>query len=88
MKRHTPEEIEMLLKFVVGVCLSLTLTGTIFTVLYSLIFVTQPLGQSAPNDEKFFQLINPIATFLTGALSGIMLNKSSSNSKPSKPQPK
>ncbi len=86
MKRHTPEEIEMLLKFVVGVCLSLTLTGTIFTVLYSLIFVTQPLGQSAPNDEKFFQLINPIATFLTGALSGIMLNKSASNPKIQKPQ--
>lgn len=88
MNRHSPEEIETMLKFVVGVCLSLTLTGTIFTVLYSLIFVTQPLGQSAPNDEKFFQLINPIATFLTGALSGIMLNKTSSSSKPSKPQTK
>ena len=84
MNRHTPEEIEMLLKFVVGVCLSLTLTGTIFTVLYSLIFVTQPLGQSAPNDEKFFQLINPIATFLTGALSGIMLNKTTPHPKSQK----
>lgn len=88
MNRHTPEEIEMMLKFVVGVCLSLTLTGTIFTVLYSLIFVTQPLGQSAPNDEKFFQLINPIATFLTGALSGIMLNKSSSHPRSNKTEKK
>ena len=63
MNRHSPEEIETMLKFVVGVCLSLTLTGTIFTVLYSLIFVTQPLGQSAPNDEKFFQLIIQLQPF-------------------------
>ena len=51
-----------------------TLTGIVFVVLYSLIFVTQPMTQS-PNDAKFFELITPIATFLTGILSGIMLGK-------------
>jgi hypothetical protein len=30
----------------------------------------------SPNDEKFFELIQPIATFLTGTLSGIMLSGS------------
>ena len=45
----------------------------IFAVLYSLIFVTQPLNAISPIDQKFFELIIPIATFLTGTLSGIML---------------
>lgn len=53
----------------------MTLLGIIITVLYSLIFVTQPLSIQSPNDAEFFKLINPIATFLTGALSGIMLSK-------------
>jgi chemotaxis response regulator CheB len=43
-------------------------------VLYSLIFVTQPLNAISPIDQKFFELIVPIATFLTGTLSGIMLS--------------
>jgi hypothetical protein len=42
-------------------------------VLYSIIFVTQPLNAMSPIDGKFFELIIPIATFLTGTLSGIML---------------
>jgi hypothetical protein len=36
-------------------------------------FVTQPLNAISPVDNKFFELIIPIATFLTGTLSGIML---------------
>jgi hypothetical protein len=51
----------------------LTLFGIVFVVLYSLIFVTQPLNAISPIDQKFFELIVPIATFLTGTLSGIML---------------
>lgn len=68
--------LEAKLKFIVGICLSFTLTGIIFAVLYSLIHVTQPMNASAPNDMKFFELIQPIATFLTGTLSGIMLTSS------------
>lgn len=56
-----------------NLCLALTLTGIVFVVLYSLIFVTQPLNAISPIDQKFFELIVPIATFLTGTLSGIML---------------
>jgi hypothetical protein len=61
------------LKFFIGICLALTLVGIVFVVLYSLIFVTQPMNAIAPIDQKFFELIIPIATFLTGTLSGIML---------------
>jgi hypothetical protein len=70
---YTEEELMARLKFFIGICLSLTLFGIVFVVLYSLIFVTQPLNAISPIDQKFFELIIPIATFLTGTLSGIML---------------
>ena len=62
------------LKFFIGICLALTLTGIVFVVLYSIIFITQPLNAISPIDQKFFEMIIPIATFLTGTLSGIMLS--------------
>jgi hypothetical protein len=79
MKKIRGDELDVLLKFIVGVILAMTLAGIIFTVLYSLIFVTQPIGFQSPNDAEFFKLISPIATFLTGALSGIMLTKKDSH---------
>ena len=70
---YTGEQLMDRLKFFIGICLALTLTGIVFVVLYSIIFVTQPLNAISPIDQKFFELIIPIATFLTGTLSGIML---------------
>jgi hypothetical protein len=70
---YTEEQLMARLKFFIGICLALTLTGIVFVVLYSIIFVTQPLNAMSPIDQKFFELIIPIATFLTGTLSGIML---------------
>ena len=72
-QRYTEDELMARLKFFIGICLALTLFGIVFVVLYSLIFVTQPLNAISPIDQKFFELIIPIATFLTGTLSGIML---------------
>lgn len=73
MSIYTEQELMARLKFFVGICLALTLVGIVFVVLYSLIFVTQPMNAISPMDQKFFELIIPIATFLTGTLSGIML---------------
>ena len=70
---YTEEQLMARLKFFIGICLALTLFGIVFVVLYSLIFVTQPLNAISPIYQKFFELIIPIATFLTGTLSGIML---------------
>jgi len=72
-ERYTTEELNARLKFFIGIVLGLTLFGIVFVVLYSLIFVTQPMNGMSPVDNKFFELIIPIATFLTGTLSGIML---------------
>jgi len=72
-EKYTSEELHARLKFFIGIILGLTLFGIVFVVLYSLIFVTQPMNGMSPVDNKFFELIIPIATFLTGTLSGIML---------------
>jgi hypothetical protein len=78
---YTDEQLMVRLKFFIGICLALTLTGIVFVVLYSIIFVTQPLNAISPIDQKFFELIIPIATFLTGTLSGIMLAGNSKEDK-------
>jgi hypothetical protein len=79
IKYWTPEE---LLRFIVGVVLSFTLMFIVATVLYSLIFVSQPMEGQSPNDAEFFKLINPIATFIVGALAGLMAGQGSGSIKP------
>jgi len=86
--RMTDQELMIRLKVFVGVCLALTLMGIVFVVLYSIIFVTQPLEAISPIDTKFFELIIPIATFLTGTLSGIMLGSTGKEKdEPPAPEP-
>lgn len=72
-ERYTETELMVRLKVLIGSCLAFTLIGIVFTVLYSIMFVTQPLDAISPIDSKFFELIIPVATFLCGTLSGIML---------------
>ena len=48
--------------------------------LYALIFVEQPIGAQAENDKMFFNLLNSIATFITGTLAGILIGKTNSGS--------
>jgi hypothetical protein len=78
----SPEE---LLRFIVGIVLSLTLTFIVATVLYSLVFVSQPMEGQSPNDAEFFKLISPIATFIVGALAGLMAGQGNGSMKPKKP---
>lgn len=40
-------------------------------------------GQS-PNDAEFFKLVNPIATFIVGALAGLMAGQGNGSIKPEK----
>lgn len=79
---YSDEQLMTRLKVFIGGTLALTLFGIVFVVLYSLIFVTQPLNAISPIDTKFFELIIPIATFLTGTLSGIMLSGTNKEQKP------
>ena len=82
-REWSPEE---LLRFIVGVVLSVTLMFIVATVLYSLIFVSQPMDGQAPNDAEFFKLINPIATFIVGALAGLMAGQGNGSMSPKPPE--
>ena len=70
--KNDPDVMEAKLRYFIGVALTVILGGTIFVILYSLVFVTQPLGESSENDRKFFELLTPIASFIVGALGGVM----------------
>ena len=72
MSRINPDVMEARLRYFIGVALTFILGGTIFFILYSLVFVTQPLGETSENDRKFFELLTPIASFIVGALGGVM----------------
>ena len=77
--------LEAKLRYFIGISLTFLLGGTIFTILYSLVFVTQPMGESSENDRKFFELLTPIASFIVGALGGVL---AASNNKPQKEEEK
>jgi peptidoglycan/LPS O-acetylase OafA/YrhL len=75
-------DLDSLLRFVIGVTLSITLMGIVGVVLYSLVFVTQPMNGMAPNDEAFFNLITPIATFIVGSLGTLLAMNKKPNQEP------
>jgi hydrogenase/urease accessory protein HupE len=69
-------DLDTVLRFIIGCTLALTLTGIMAAVLWSLIFVQQPMTGMAPIDAKFFELITPIATFIVGSLGTLLaMNK-------------
>lgn len=82
-KRLTPEELHARLIVTIGILLALVFSGSVFAMLYALVFVTQPMAQ-APNDAAFIDLVSTLCVFLTGTLSGIL----SANGLKSKPKPK
>ena len=81
-RRYTPEELHARLIVTIGILLALVFAGSVFAMLYALVFVTQPMAQ-APNDAAFIDLVSTLCVFLTGTLSGIL----SANGLKSKPKP-
>ena len=67
----TPGEIKARLVLVVALGLTISFVVTILSLIYGLLFVTQPLDQ-APNDAAAWELLTPMVLFLTGALSGVL----------------
>jgi hypothetical protein len=81
-------DLDAKLRFAIGITLSLTLMGIVGVVLYSLVFVTQPMNNMAPIDAKFFELITPIATFIVGSLGTLLAMNKKSPSDDTKPETK
>ena len=70
-ERMTNEEIKARLILIVALGLTISFVVTILSLIYGLLFVTQPLEQ-APNDASAWELLTPMVLFLTGALSGVL----------------
>ena len=71
-RRLTNEQLKARLIVFIGVCLALTFAFSVAGMLYALIFVTQPLGDQAPNDRAFIELLSTLTIFLTGALGSVL----------------
>jgi hypothetical protein len=68
----TNEQLKARLIVFIGVVLAATFCFSVFGMLYALIFVTQPLGDQAPNDRAFIELLSTLTIFLTGALGSVL----------------
>jgi len=69
--RYTADELNIRLRFIVGVVLAAVLAFSVGMMLYGLLFVYQ--GELSSVDAEFFKLLNPVVMFLTGTLSGVMI---------------
>ena len=70
--RLDPQDIHARLILMIGATLSLTFMVVTLGVVYSLMFITQPIGAQAPNDAAFIDLLKTLAIFLTGSLGGVL----------------
>jgi hypothetical protein len=71
-RRLSNEQLKARLIVFIGVALALTFMFSVAGMLYALIFVTQPLGDQAPNDRAFIELLSTLTIFLTGALGSVL----------------
>jgi Na+/proline symporter len=70
--RFTNEELKARLVVFIGAILGIVFLGSVFGILWALIFVTQPLGEQAPNDRAFIELLTTLTVFLTGSLGAVL----------------
>jgi hypothetical protein len=85
-KRHTPEEIHARLIFIIGITLAVVFAASVLSMLYALIFITQPISKQSPNDAAFIDLVSTLCVFMTGSLAGV-LSANGLKSKPKEPTP-
>jgi hypothetical protein len=85
-RKFTPEELHARLIVTIGIILAVVFAGSVFALLYALLFITQPLGEQAPNDAAFIDLVSTLCVFLTGSLAGVLAGNGL-KSKPKELQP-
>ena len=73
--KYSPEQLDSILRFIIGVVFALTVMGMVFFSLYSLVFVTQPMSGIAPADKQFFFLLSDMSKYILGALATLLAIK-------------
>ncbi|CAB5220114.1 hypothetical protein UFOVP232_52 [uncultured Caudovirales phage] len=73
--RLSAEEYELRIWGFVVVIVMLVFAGITASMLYSVIFVTQPIKSMAPIDQAFTKMLNDIVLLIVGGIGGIMAKK-------------
>ena len=74
-QRLTAEEIEIRIWGFVVVVVTLILVFIVGSMLYSIIFVVQPIKSMAPIDQAFTKMLNDIVLLIVGGIGGIMTKR-------------
>ena len=70
--KYTPEEVEVRIWGFVVVMITIILFGIVFSLLYSVTFVTQPIKSMAPIDQAYTKMLNDIVLLIVGGIGGIV----------------
>ena len=73
--RLTADEFELRIWGVVVVVVMIVFAGITGAMLYSVIFVTQPIKSMAPIDQAFTKMLNDIVLLIVGGIGGIMAKR-------------
>lgn len=75
MKSYTPDQIDSIIKLIIGAtfCAVLLMMSTLS--MYSVVFVTQPMTGIAPADKQFFMLLSDMSKYILGALATLLAIK-------------
>lgn len=75
MKNYTPDQIDSIIKLIIGAtfCAVLLMMSTLS--MYSVVFVTQPMTGIAPADKQFFMLLSDMSKYILGALATLLAIK-------------
>jgi hypothetical protein len=84
--RLSNEQIKARLIFVVAIGLTLAFLASILSLLYGLLFVTQPMEVS-PNDDSAWAVLSPMLATLTGGLLGVLAGNGLKDKPPAPPAP-
>ena len=70
-EKHTNEEIKARIVMIVAVGLTLSFVGSVFTILYGLLFVSQPV-KMAELDSQAINILSSMLLTLSGGLIGLL----------------
>lgn len=73
--RLTAEEYETRIWGFVVVMVTIILFGIVFSLLYSVTFVTQPIKSMAPIDQAYTKMLNDIVLLIVGGIGGVIGKK-------------
>ena len=75
MKNLTPEQMDSLLKLIIGTTFCFVVLTMTCLSMYSVVFVTQPMVGMAPADKQFFLLLSDMSKYILGALGTLLAIK-------------